>query len=188
MLLLLKKRIHLKKNWNITDQTHWHHLQKCLCITLRMNPQSQQTCPNPSVCVIFSCQGVSADVMDRSDVYQHTHTSLPNICVPPLRADQTSSTGMVKACHKTLWAEKTEPPSGSVWPRQTVTSPSHVPALPYPHTHRERAKNRHKRKRGKWPLYLSPDQNKTRWTTFQMLLVQQDLDTVSAGLLCVQAI
>lgn len=69
-----------------------------------------------------------------------THTHLPAehlcptfACGPDLkhRHGESMSQDFVSGKNR-------EPPSGSVWTRQTVTSPSHVPALPYPHTQRER--------------------------------------------------
>lgn len=60
---------------------------------------------------------------------------------------------------------------------------------PFPSEKREREKNRHKRKRGKWPLYLSPDQNKNRWTTFPDALDSTGFRySICRPAVCVQAI
>lgn len=99
--------------------------------------------PKPiCVCMIFSCQGVSADVMDGSDVYQHTHNSPAEhlrptfACGPDLKHRRGKKKSVTRLCE----GKNREPPSGSVWPRQTVTSPSHVHCPIHSERKREREK------------------------------------------------
>lgn len=107
---------------------------------MKDKPAESANMPKPiSVCVIFSCQGVSADVMNRSDVYQHTHTHL---LAEHLRTTYACGRDLKHRRGESLSQDfvsgkNREPPSGSVWPRQTVTPPSYVPALPYPHRKEE---------------------------------------------------
>ncbi len=155
-----------------------------------MNLQSQQTCQNPSVCVWYFPAKVSVLMWWIAQMFINTHT-------PPCRTSVSQLCVRTRPQAPAWWKHVTrlcerKKQRATIWfcLAQTdcnLTLTCSCTAISTD-TQREREKNRHKRKRGKWPLYLSPDQNKTRWTTFQMLLVQQDLDTVSAGLLCVQVI
>lgn len=150
-----------------------------------MNLQSQQTCPNPSVCVIFSCQGWCVGSLRCLSTHTHRHLLAEHLCTTfacgwdlKHRRGESLSQDFVSGKNRAaIWFCLAQTDCN-------LTLICSCAALSPQKRERERRTGiKGKEENGLYTFHQT--KTRTDGQLFQMLLIQQDLDTVSAGLLCV---